>query len=86
MKRIIIIFCTIFMLLLALFISNWEVVIDIDSLPAEIGYNEKIEIPKAYLRGKLFCRNGFEIDIIEESNNDFKSLLRLFLREQELIK
>lgn len=54
-----------------LFLFNWEVQIDTSKIPSSIEYGEKISKPTAYLKGKYFFTEGFEINIVDENQNDF---------------
>ena len=60
-----------FIVLLALFIVtitgltflwNWDIVIDTSDMPSEVAYGETVPTPKSHVYGKLFYKNGFEIE------------------------
>ena len=77
MKKIIIIVSAILTVLIAcacLFYFNWEVVIDLDHIPSTIEYNEEVPLPTAYLKGKYFNKEGYKLDIIQETKNDFSKI------------
>ena len=48
------------------FLSNWYIEIDINALPNEIKTSAEMEIPKSYLRGRWFCKDGMEINTKQE--------------------
>ena len=77
MKKIIIIVSAILTVLIAcacLFYFNWEVVIDLDHIPSTIEYNEEVPLPTAYLKGKYFNKEGYKLDIVQETKNDFSKI------------
>lgn len=53
------------------FLFNWEVQIDTNKIPAKIEYGTKISKPTAYLKGKYFFKDGFEIEVVDKNENNF---------------
>ena len=73
-KTIILISALVFVLsLLIAFFCNWYVEIDMSGMPQQIEYNEKLPVPKAYLKGRWIAKTGVELPVqIEELNNTNK--------------
>ena len=77
MKKIIAIVASIFSVLIVcacLFYFNWEVEFDTGNIPSSIEYNEEVPLPKAYLRGKYFNKEGYKLDVVMETKNDFSKI------------
>lgn len=57
-------------LLFVLFIWHWELKIENSSNIAVIEYGQSLQLPKAYVKGKILFRDGFEVDVIETQKAD----------------
>jgi peptidoglycan/xylan/chitin deacetylase (PgdA/CDA1 family) len=61
-------------ILSSFFVWHWELVIDINTMPFVVEYDQPIPTPRAYMRGKIFYQDGFEVDVFSQQDANLHTI------------